>query len=237
LDDSIDRDKIENFPLARYAAQYWATHARVEDVSSRIKDGMECLFDADKPHFATWLWIWNQDRGDASMTTMRPEKPEAVPLYHAARLGFRDLVEHMIAKHPEHVNARGGFRVNPIHVAAYAGHADILSLLLERGTDLEGRGNMNQTPLHLASCSGKPEAVRCLLDHGADVNAREEDDWTPLHWAVRYKNNIQVVRLLLERGADVNARDNNGNTPFWHTDASEQEVFKLLSEYCTKSVE
>ena len=52
LDDSIDRDTIENFPLARYAAQHWATHARVEDVSLRIKDGMECLFDADKPHFA-----------------------------------------------------------------------------------------------------------------------------------------------------------------------------------------
>jgi len=55
LDDRIDRDDIERFPLARYAAQYWASHARVENVSSRIKDGMECLFDADKPHFAIWL--------------------------------------------------------------------------------------------------------------------------------------------------------------------------------------
>ena len=55
LDDSMDRDKIENLPLAPYAARHWVTHARVENVSSRIKDGIECLFDAGKPHFATWL--------------------------------------------------------------------------------------------------------------------------------------------------------------------------------------
>ena len=110
LDDHVDRDNIENFPLARYAAQYWPTHARFENASSRIKDGMECLFDADKPHFATWLWIYNEIGDGRSMSTMSPEKPEAVPLYYAARLGFRDLAEHLIAKHPEHVNARGGRR-------------------------------------------------------------------------------------------------------------------------------
>jgi hypothetical protein len=78
LDDHVDRDSIKSFPLARYAARYWATHARIGNVSLRIKDGMECLFDADKPHFATWLWIYNEDQG-LSMWTIRPEKPEASP--------------------------------------------------------------------------------------------------------------------------------------------------------------
>jgi hypothetical protein len=63
LDDRVDRDSIKSFPLARYAAEYWPTHARVENVSSHIKDGMDRLFDADKPHFATWLWIYNEIRG------------------------------------------------------------------------------------------------------------------------------------------------------------------------------
>jgi hypothetical protein len=117
LDDRVDRDSIKSFPLARYAAQYWPTHAQVENVSSHIKDGMERLFDADKPHFATWLWIYNDDRGLVPCATMRPEEPEAVPLYYAARLGFRDLAERLIVEHPEHVNARGGFRVTPMHAA------------------------------------------------------------------------------------------------------------------------
>ena len=146
LDDQVDRDKIEKFPLARYAAEYWATHARVENASSRIKDGMECLFDSDKPHFAMWLWIYNEDRGGLTMSTICPEKPEAVPLYYAARHGFRDLAEHLIAEHPEHVNARGGREVTPMHVAAAAGHADILSLLLEYGAEVDGRGIAGRLP-------------------------------------------------------------------------------------------
>ena len=234
VDDDVDRDKIENFPLARYAAQYWNTHARVEDVSSRIKDGMECLFDADKPYFATWLWIYNEDHG-RSMSTMRPEKPEAVPLYYAASLGFRDLAEHLIAEHPEHVNARGGHRVTPMHVAAREGHVDILSLLLEHGADLEGRAEYKMTPLHRASCVGQLEAARFLLDHGANINDRDEDGWTPLRWAVIMMNNIQVVRLLLERGADVIARDNAGKTA--SQVAVEKEVAELLPKYNTESIE
>jgi len=60
--------------------------------------------------------------GGLSMLTMRPGEPEAVPdlLYHATRLRFRDLAEHFIAEHPEHVNARGGLLVTPIHAAASA---------------------------------------------------------------------------------------------------------------------
>jgi hypothetical protein len=99
LDDRIDRGNIEDFPLARYASQYRARHARVGNVSSRVKDGVECLFDADKPPLATWVWIYDEDPWCTSMQTMRPEKPKAlaVPLYYAARLGFRDLAEHLIA--------------------------------------------------------------------------------------------------------------------------------------------
>jgi hypothetical protein len=109
------------------------------------------------------------------MSSMRPEKPEAVPLYYAAALGFRDLAEHLIAEHPEHINARGGREVTPMHAAALAGHADLLSLLLDRGADLDGRGTFVWTPPHRASWNGELEAGKCLLDCGADVNTRDED--------------------------------------------------------------
>ena len=234
LDDRVDCDNIEDFPLARYAAQYWATHARFGNASSCIKEGMECLFDADKPHFATWLWIYNEDWG-SPMNTPRPEKPEVVPLYYAAILGFRDLAEHLISKHPEHVNAKGGSEVILMHAAARYGHADILSLLLEHGADVDERDS-SQTPLHRALCFGKLKAVRFLLDRGADISARDVDDWTPLHFALRGSvQDIQIIRLLLEHGADVNARDSSGYTPFQCT--SQQEILELLSEYGAESVQ
>ena len=219
LDDHVDRDSIENFPLARYAAQYWPTHARFGNVSSRIKDGMVCLFDAGKPQFAAWLWIYNgdyQQRQGRSMTTMSPKKPETVPLYYAAMLGLRDLAEHIITEHPDHVNAKGGREVTPMHVAAGAGHDDILSLLLEHGADLDGKGINGQSPLHRASMHGALKAGKCLLDRGADVNARNVRGWTPLYHAA-YFGEVGSTQILLEHGAKVDAQTNDGETPLHGT--------------------
>ena len=212
FDDHVDRESVKNFPLALYAARYWPKHARVENVSSCIKDGMECLFDTEKRHFSTWLWIYNEDGGVRSMSTPRPEKPEAVPLYYAARLGFRDLAEHLIAKHPEHVNARGGYKFTPIHVAAFAGHVDILSLLIEHGADVNGRDDGGDTPLHQASVHARLEAGRFLLDNGADINAVCDYGFTPLSHAAGL-GKVESVRMLLERGAAIDIPDVDGQTP------------------------
>ena len=211
FDDRVDRGNIEGFPLARYAAQYWVTHARVEGASSRIKDSVECLFDADKPYFSTWLWIYNEDRGGRSMSTIGPTKPEAVPLYYAAMLGFQDLAEHLIAEDPGHVNARGGKEMTPIHAAASGGHTNILRLLQGHGADVGSRNKYGETPLHGASWSGKLDAGQCLLDLGADVNARNEDDWTPLFHAV-FHGHTEIARMLLKSGAVIDARSVFGSS-------------------------
>jgi hypothetical protein len=230
LDDQVDKDNIENFPLARYAAQYWATHARFENTSSRIKDGMECLFDADKPHFATWLWVYNEDLGGHSMIEVSPPKPKAVPLYYAARIGCRYLAEHLIAEHPEHVNARGGREVTPIHAAASAGQADILSLLIQHGADVNGRGRAGRTPLFLASENAKLEAGRFLLNHGADIDTRDGYNNTALIYAI-IAGNIKFARMLLERGIVVNGWCQAGDTPLHIAVQSERtEVVRMLLE-------
>jgi hypothetical protein len=224
LDDRVDRDNIKSFPLARYAADYWQTHAQVENVSSHIMDGMERLFDADKPHFATWLWIYNEHhRSGRSKSTMRPEKPEGVPLYYAARLGFRDLAEHLIVEHPEHVNARRG-NETPMHAAVFTDRADILSLLIEHGADMEGLYLDSWTPLNLAAWYGKLEVGQSLLNRGANINARDNVRDTPLTNAARH-GHVEFARMLLERGAVIDAQNDLGETAlhaaitFGHTDA------------------
>ena len=267
LDDRVNRDNIGGFPLACYSAQYWATHARYGDVSSRIKDWMESLFDEDKPHFATWLWIHNDDGWDVnSLSTMLPEKPKAVPLYHAARLGFRDLAEHLIAEHPEHINAWDEDGFAPIHVAAKEGHFDILALLLEHGVDVDSRNSRNQTPLSWAAIHGGVNLGQHLLDRGADIDARNDHLMTPLH-LVTYNEHVGFVRMLLERGAKIDVWDDQGNTPLheavmWgkietarmllehganvnapdHSGktpsqvTTQQDILELLSEYGSESV-
>ena len=64
------------------------------------------------------------------------DKSPAVPLYYAALCGFHDLVEHLIAMHPQEVNADGGYYVRPL-VAALAGeHFQTAELLRHNGADL-----------------------------------------------------------------------------------------------------
>ena len=233
LDDRVDRDYVKGFPLARYAAQYWVTHARVENVSSRIKDGMECLFDADKPHFATWLWIYNEDPWGHSMSTVRPRESRTVPLYHAAMFGLRDLAEHLIIKHPKHVNARGGRHMTPMHAAANAGHANIISLLIDHGADMEARSwRINYgTPLHCAALGGRLEAGRCLLDRGANINARDTPIRTPLMRAVSARH-VEFARMLLERGAVIDAESDSGKTALSHAaEGGSTQAVRLLLEH------
>jgi hypothetical protein len=228
LDDRVDQDNMENFPLAHYSAQHWTTHAQFQGVSSHIKDGMECLFDAEKPQFATWLWIYNDDQGGRSMSTIRPEKPEAVPLYYAASFGFLDLAEHLIAKYPVHVIAKGGKVVTAMHAAAREGYADISSLLLGHGADVDGQGLSRQTPLHQAAWNGKVDAGKCLLDHGANINARADGEVTPLFFAA-IQGRVEFARMLLKRGAAVDVRNRTISSPLhWAAQGGEIQVVRLL---------
>jgi hypothetical protein len=87
LDNRVDRDSIHSFPLARYAAQYWVEHAQFGDVASRIEDGMDCLFDADKLHFSTWLGIFDED--GHSSPGMRPSKSKPKPIPFILRRAIR----------------------------------------------------------------------------------------------------------------------------------------------------
>src|SRR5712672_1409583 len=230
LDDRVDRDSIRGFPLARYAAENWDRHAQLGNVSSYVNDGMKCLFDEDKPHFATWLWIYYEVPFGDSMSVIRPGKPAARPLYHAARLGFRDLVEHLVAKHPEDLHAEGPLGT-PLHISAETGHIEVVSLLIEHLSNVDILGEEDQSPLHDASSWGRLEIGQMLLNHGADVNFRDDTDWTPLYRAALH-GKLEFARMLLEHGAEVDAPNDVGETPlFVASEWGHVEVVRLLLEY------
>lgn len=230
LDDSIDSNKVMGFPLAKYAAEHWVMHAQFENVSTHIKDGMKCLFDADKAYLAAWLWIYDEDRPGLSISTTLPEKLEAAPLYYAARFGFCDLAAHLLTQHPEDVHAEGGFEMTPLHASAYHGHFDIFSLLVDHFPNLDIRGYWDQSPLHRTSYGGHLEIGKRLLDRGADIDAREVDGWTPLYIAA-LNGQLEFARMLLERGAAIHTPSHVGETPLHVASQYGQvQVAQLLME-------
>jgi ankyrin repeat protein len=237
--DDVEGCTPEDHPLARYAAKHWATHAQFGEVSSRLHKGMEYLFDANKPHFKMWLTLYDIDTwpsNDATFYLLAPyPKSPAAPLYYAALCGFRDLVEHLITKHPQDVNADGGYYMRPL-VAALAGERfQTADILRHCGADADVRGRYGKYPLHAAAHSGNFEVVRTLIEYKpADIDARDEYGWTPSLLASGGQNfkDGSVLRLLLEHGADINVQDGNGLTPLqWASFNGALEVVRLLLEH------
>jgi len=213
LNEQADKDTMKNFPLAIYAARYWVDHAKLHGASPRIKDGMERLFDRERPYFATWVWIHDIDYPFREiMFAARPSPPAGTPLYYATLCGFRELVEHLIITYPRDINARGGFHNTPLNAAINKGNIDIVALLLEHGADTATWNRDNRSPLDQAAVRGRLDVIRLLLYHHVDVNFRNGIERTSLFMASQ-EGELEVARALLQHGAAVDARDKYGLTP------------------------
>ncbi|KAI9438127.1 hypothetical protein H4582DRAFT_2129160 [Lactarius indigo] len=210
LDEHAD---ARGFPLIEYASRHWIDHARFEKVSSRVRGGMDDLFDTSKPHFAAWLRVHDVDEPWIWFSHLSPS--QGSPLYYAAFCGLCDLAERLIMKYPEQLNGGGGRILAPLPAALHKGHFSVADLLHKHGADVNVRGDDNRTPLYTASIDARVDIMRWLLNHGADVNAWKRGRRTPLHIAA-YHMHLDAIQVLLEHNPDVDSRDSNDRTPLHH---------------------
>jgi uncharacterized protein len=152
-------------------------------------------------------------------------------LFAAAALGRREIVETSLAKDPAGVNRLSYDGWTPLHLAAFFGHAEVATLLLARGADLNARStnSIHNTPLHAAVAGGRVEAALALIDAGAEVNAADGGGHTPLHIAAE-AGYVPIVESLLRRKADPFALDAEDRTPLARAAArNHTEVIDLIT--------
>ena len=212
LRDPVDENSAETAPLTQYAASNLVAHALVENVASRIRDGMEQLFDPDRPYFSAWVKLWSVDYNRWGSDRQLKKQAGAAPLYCAAFCGLHEMAGRLVLKYPQYANAIGGEAGTALHAASYAGHINVVRSLLKSGVDVDSRGRWRQSPLVFVSAGERLGVVQCLLDHGANVNFQSDSGITPLSRALR-GGSIEIVRVLLEHNADVNSRDKDGVSP------------------------
>jgi ankyrin repeat protein len=236
LDDRVDETNATDIPLVEYAARHWVDHAQFEKVSSRIRVAMEYFFDADKSHWSAWFRAYDIDNTWSGFGYSFETRGS--PLYYAALCGFYDLVEHLVAKHPQDVIAEGGRNRTPLVAALYGNHLEVAGLLHQHGANIDVRDDEKRTPLYMASWKGLVDVVQWLLDHGADVDALDTSLYTPLqlasHWGY-----FKIVRMLLDHKADLNILDKYGRValhdasyPYDSKTARDRlDITRLLLEY------
>ncbi|KAH9055788.1 ankyrin repeat-containing domain protein [Lactarius deliciosus] len=208
-EEGSSENKAKTVPLLKYGAEHWASHAQVGNVSSRVKDAMETLFDLDKPYFLEWKRIYDIYPGTLCDYYLSPTNP----LYYAALCGFYDLVQCLIAKYPDQVNRDGSHYNSPLTAALFNNHVRVAYFLLEHGTHVHVRGNPPLChAIQFSDDARDPHIARLLLGFGMDVNARDKYQATPLHFACSH-GNFETALVLLDHGAEVNARNDNGQTP------------------------
>lgn len=87
----------------------------------------------------------------------------------------------------------------PLHYAAWGGHNEICSFLLEKGAKIDIRSANGTTPIMMAARQGHGETVRLLLANSADPKLSNDSGETALVWAVK-SGNTEVSELLRKAG-------------------------------------
>jgi ankyrin repeat protein len=239
LDKDVTSGSLKDFPLAEYAAKHWLDHARFEDVSRNVEDGMRQLFDPTKPHLTICVWICDPAI-PRPKRTKRNKTPLPLPrtsLHYAASWGLHSVVEFLITEHSQDVCSQDPTdNATPLHLASQNGHVNAACKLIERGADPTAQNYFEETPLHLALHWGHVDVARMLIECSTDLPAENAEGETPLHLALRWgvssqKGGVDIARMLIERGVDLTAQNVHGWTPLHiASEEGQLDIARMLIE-------
>jgi len=102
------------------------------------------------------------------------------PLVQAVRAGEIDKINSLLLAGSDANEADETHGMKLITIAAYAGHKEVVRLLLDKGVDPNSRNRSGSYPLHAAALTGRPISAGLLLERGADPLAKNGSGVQPL---------------------------------------------------------
>ena len=150
------------------------------------------------------------------------------PLHIAAHIGCLEFYKYISEKCGciNHVRDDG---MNSIHMAAYAGHLEIVKFIINNPPDQNPSAAVlplnfsdqminnpestdGLTPLHYAALNGHFNTCKLIIKLLANKNPRDKEGSTPLHYAAK-RGHVRICKLIMEYLVDKNPANNIGWTP------------------------
>jgi ankyrin repeat protein len=122
----------------------------------------------------------------------------------AAYKGQKEVVEYLLAKPGLLKDPVDNWGITPLMLAASAGHAKVMEVLLAAGCDFKLKSGDGSTALHRAAAQGHLTAVELLLAAGANPNLVDGKGKSPLELAESKKKGDwqSVVSKLKQASAE-----------------------------------
>tara|TARA_R110000850_G_scaffold6593_22_gene25499 strand:- start:796 stop:2376 length:1581 start_codon:yes stop_codon:yes gene_type:complete len=135
--------------------------------------------------------------------------------------GYEDVARMLLSRGAD-MELRDVEGWSALSIAAYNGHANIVSLLSGQVTS-----EALDDALLVASFNGDSRVIGTLLGQGANINTRSPDSQTPL-MITAAGGKYQAVRILLQNQANPYSEDSDGNTAAILAETGGHEKVKTL---------
>lgn len=203
----LDVLMLQQFPLARYAAQSWTEHYRYsQDCHTDLLDKLALQLLSTETIYRNCCCLHNPDRRWQGIKLEEDQSPSA--LYYASLTGLFPIVRSLVANgaDPNKGDRRGSLG-EALDAAAYKGNQDVLQALIDAGADPDGgywEGEYG-SPIAAAASQGQNTVIKMLLRAGAYVNRMGQDgEGSAMFQAVVHRH-LETVKMLEEVGASVDA--------------------------------
>lgn len=163
------------------------------------------------------------------------------PIHYADNL---ESIKKLLAEGAD-VNAQGGDKFTPLHIATQNNKLEIVEELLANKADVSIEDLYGRTPLFYAQSEQVAAAlilqkanpnnadkwkttalhraakrcyagvVKILLKNGVNVNAIDSWGCSPIH-KIAACDNLEIAKAILEKGADINASCNDGASSLYY---------------------
>jgi ankyrin repeat protein len=141
---------------------------------------------------------------------------------------LKQLCSFLVDIEDEVLNSEDRQGSTALATAASRGKADVCSVLIEHGVNVQCSDEEGNSPLHHFARRGDLEMVKKLVDCGADVDVHNQDGESALATAAGH-GKTDICLLLIEHEANIRCSDKERNSPLHHfARRGDLELMKML---------